>query len=135
MLDQIKREEVSLFERENGEYELEKRQKELRNALERKKVLQTEKELELRRLKDEAFRRETVIQQAVSRLLQQEESIDEETNTTQFCINGLKAKVADLRALQQDYLDQEAILRERLKIEGKAELGLAGFELNQSVLS
>ena len=72
---------MSLFERENGEYELEQRQKELRNILERKKVLLAEKELELRRLREESFRRETVIQQAGSRLLHQEDAIDEETNT------------------------------------------------------
>jgi len=43
--------------------------------------------------------------------------------------------VAELRAMKQECLDQEAVLKERLKIEGRAELGLVGYELNQSVLS
>ena len=77
----VKREEVSLFDRENREYELEQRQREVRNALERKRVLMNEKELELKRLREEAFRREARIQCEANRLLQQEETLDEEAET------------------------------------------------------
>lgn len=89
-----------------------------------------EKEHELKRLREEAFRREARIQAEANRLMQQEEVIGEEVDTVQFCVNGLRAKVAELRAIKQECLDQEAVLKERLKIEGRAELGLAGYELN-----
>ena len=61
MQETLKRDEIQIFDRENKEYELESRQRDLRNAIEHMKVLMIEKELELKRLRDEAFRRETMI--------------------------------------------------------------------------
>ena len=61
------------------------------------KVLMIEKELELKRLRDEAFRRETMIQCEVDRLVQMDEHLEGENNTLQYCVNGLKAKVQDIR--------------------------------------
>lgn len=97
MQETLKRDEIQIFDRENKEYELESRQRDLRNAIEHMKVLMIEKELELKRLRDEAFRRETMIQCEVDRLVQMDEHLEGESNTLQYCVNGLKAKVQDIR--------------------------------------
>lgn len=126
----MKKLEIEVFEREKREFEMESKQKELGNAILQMQKLMMEKECELNRLREDAHRKERTLIAEIDRIASKEEVIDSENNVLQFCVNGLNAKVDNLKARREEILQVENVLREKLKFEGKMELEFAGLEFN-----
>ena len=59
-----------------------------------------------------------------------EEELDDEMSCTRYCLTELRKKETGLLVKQDEAQHRYQVLLERLKLEGKLELEIAGLELN-----
>ena len=99
------------------------------------KLLLTEKEGELRRLREEATRRDRWVSAEIEGVTREEAEIDDENNVMQYCVNGLKAKVEELKEVRDEAKRREMIIIEKMRIDAKMELEMVGYEFNSELLA
>jgi len=131
--EELRKLETILFEKETREYEFENRAREKRQAISHLKRVTAEKEDELRCLRDEIKRKQAQIEEDEERLTREEEESEDETACTRYVISELKKKIEGLRIKEEESAHRHAVLKERLKLEGKLELELASLELGHDL--